>query len=106
MTDWQAGCARLWGEDWIAPLSEVLSVNRRTVERWRSGAVPIPPDIARDLGRLGAIGDRHYGDILRRLARGESPEDIRADIAAMQRALMRARRDLGRYRTIPMLASI
>jgi hypothetical protein len=79
MRDWQAACAELWGADWIAPLSEVLRINRRTVERWRSGATAIPEDLADQLWELGR-GDeyrRAYGIILRRIAKGEAPETIR-----------------------------
>lgn len=105
--NWQSACLGLWGEDWIAPLSEVLEVNRRTVERWKSGEGTIPEHIERDLIRLPHIGtaQRAYGDILRRLARGETMEDVERSIAEQRRAVARVRADLGKYRAIAILAA-
>ena len=37
MLDWEDSAHRLWGDDFIAPMSEVLGINRRTIERWRAG---------------------------------------------------------------------
>jgi hypothetical protein len=85
--DWKQACVRLWGEDWIAPLSEVLKVSRRTVERWKAGTHPVPEKIERELIALvGGIAidlsshedpyNRAYGDMMRRLASGESPDAI------------------------------
>ena len=107
MTDWQFACKALWGDDWIAPLSEVLAVNRRTVERWRSGEVTIPAHIAADLIKLPRLGSatRAYGDTLRRMARGESLETIEQWIADHRRAVARARADVGRYSAIAVLAA-
>ena len=108
MSDWQFACEALWGGDWIAPLSEVLAVNRRTVERWKSREVDIPPHIAAELVKLPRIGSattRAYGDILRRLSRGESIEDIEAWVADHKRAVGRARADIGRYSAIAVLAT-
>jgi len=42
----------LFGPDWITEIAEALKVNRRTVQRWRSGVQPIPAgalDAAADL---------------------------------------------------------
>jgi phage terminase Nu1 subunit (DNA packaging protein) len=104
---WQYACEALWGPDWIAPLSEVLNVNRRTVERWKSGEIEIPEHIARDLERLPRLGDatRAYGDILRRLAGGETAADIEQWLTAHRRALARYKADLGKYRAITVLAA-
>lgn len=104
---WQDACQSLWGADWIAPLSEVLDVNRRTIERWRSGEVQIPAHIEADLIRLPRLGSatRAYGDILRRLARGETPEDIETWLAEHRRALARYKADVGRFRAIAVLAN-
>ena len=104
---WQYQCEALWGDDWIAPLSEVLAVNRRTVERWRSGEVAIPAHIATDLIKLPRLGSatRAYGEMLRRMARGEAIETIEQWMADQRRALARVRVDLGRYNAIAVLAS-
>lgn len=77
--DWQDVAERLFGPDWIAPLSEVLGINRRTVERWRSGAVAIPERVAADIADLARRGrdNRNYGVMLRRAASGEDPVTIR-----------------------------
>ena len=104
--NWISACEAMWGDDWIAPLSEVLNINRRTVERWKSGEGNIPPHIAAELVKIPRIGSaqRAYGDILRRLARGETMEDVEASIADQRRAVARVRADLGRFATIPVLA--
>jgi len=104
---WQDVCQALWGADWIAPLAEVLAVNRRTVERWRSGAVRIPDAIIADLTRLSRSGPvtRAYGDVLRRIARGETVEGIEAWMSDYRRALARYKSDAGRLTAIPILAS-
>lgn len=103
---WQSACEALWGDDWIAPLSEVLAVNRRTVERWKSGEIDIPRHIAADLNRLPRIGSaqRAYGDTLRRMARGETLSEIEQSIADQRRAVSRARADVGRFNAIAILA--
>lgn len=103
---WQSSCEALWGDDWIAPLSEVLAVNRRTVERWKSGDVEIPEHIAAELIRIPRIGSaqRAYGDVLRRLARGESMDDVEQSIADQKRAVARVRADIGKFNTIAVLA--
>lgn len=41
----------LYGSDWISELADALQINRRTVQRWRSGAQPVPA------GALDAAGD-------------------------------------------------
>lgn len=84
---WTEVCERLWGSDWIAPLSEVIRVNRRTVERWRSGANPIPDAVRVMLERISQP-DRAYGSLLRRIAGGETPEMVRDAINEERRALM------------------
>lgn len=106
MIDWQSACEALWGDEWIAPLSEVLSVNRRTVERWRSGEVSIPLHIADDLVRLPRIGEaqRAYGDVLRRMANGEGLDEIEDWVSHYRRATKRAQADIGRYNSIAVLA--
>ena len=108
MSDWQTSCEGLWGPDWMAPLSDVLGVNRRTVERWREGAVAIPAHISSELVRLPRIGSaqRAYGDMLRRLARGETMDTIESDLADQRRAIHRLRADIGRYSAISVLTGI
>jgi len=51
----------LYGSEWITEMARDLRVNRRTVQRWRSGAQPVPSgaleaaaEIA--LERLGHLG--------------------------------------------------
>jgi phage terminase Nu1 subunit (DNA packaging protein) len=104
---WQSTCEALWGPDWIAPLSEVLAVNRRTVERWKSGDVPIPDHIEAEIVRLPRLGDatRAYGDLLRRLSGGETVADVEQWIAAQRRAIARYKADTGKYRAIAVLAA-
>lgn len=99
-------CEALWGDDWIAPLADILGVNRRTVERWKSGDVPMPRHIANDLLKLPRIGTATsaYGDLLRRLARGESLDDLNQWVTDQRRALGRVRADVGRFRAIAVLA--
>jgi hypothetical protein len=41
----------LFGSDWVSVLAAALQVNRRTVQRWRSGAAPVPS------GALTAVAD-------------------------------------------------
>jgi len=102
---WQDAARTLWGDEWIAPLSEVLAVNRRTVERWKAGDQDIRPDIAAELVRLGRRGGaRHYGAVLRRLANGETAADIRGELESVKRALMRYEHDISQYRCIAVLA--
>jgi hypothetical protein len=105
--NWRNAAVALWGDDWIAPLSEVIGVNRRTIERWNSGDGQPPDAIVADLIRLPRIGSaqRAYGDLLRRLARGETIEELETDAAKRKRALARLRTDVGRFNAIAVLAS-
>lgn len=103
-TDWQEWPQRLWGGDWIAPMSEVLAINRRTIERWRAGEGAPHPGLQQELQRLAAYAEpRSVGIVLRRLARGETLDDIRRDLRAMQTALTRVAAEAGKYATIPVL---
>lgn len=87
---WQDAAEKLWGGDWIAPMSEVLGINRRTIERWRAeeGAPSqqLQDDIAA-LARRGGTDARHIGTTLRRMAGGETVQDIIDDMNATKRAL-------------------
>ena len=105
--DWQERCAALWGDDWIAPLADVLAVNRRTVERWRSGAIEIPSAIADEIVRLPALGGATsaYGAMLRRMALGESVADMEDWIADHRRALLRLKSDIGKFSAINVLVA-
>lgn len=88
--DWQAACVRLWGEDWIAPLSEVLGVSRRTVERWRSGESPISQQLVDEIVAASMMAGneaRLYGAFARRLANGERTLDLAAWLVAQRRTL-------------------
>jgi hypothetical protein len=97
----------LWGDDWVAPLAQVLGVNRRTVERWRNGDLQIPAHIVAELVRLPRLGSatRHYGELLLRLAAGDRLDELQRCNRDQMRALRRLEADLGRYAAIPVLAS-
>ncbi len=85
---WQRWPERLWGEDWIAPMSEVLNINRRTVERWRAGQGAPNTRLIGELQRLAMRPEaRSIGAVLRRMANGESASDIRRDMRAMELAI-------------------
>lgn len=92
MPDWQDAAIALWGEDWIAPLSEVLGINRRTVERWKAqeGA---PRQMMQDalamLARRSGADARAMGDTLRRMAGGVTPQQIADEMHAITRSLRR-----------------
>lgn len=105
MSGWQDHARALWGDEWIAPMSEVLDINRRTIERWRRGDGAPADVIQRSLARIAQRPDPHLiGDVLRRLARGETCDDIAEDYAARRAALQRVRDMLGKYHSIPVLA--
>lgn len=94
--DWQQAARALWGDDWIAPLSEFISVNRRTIERWRAGEGEPSGAIADGLvgvARRSGYDAAHTGKILRRLSSGETVADITDEIAAMRRSLVRVERE-------------
>lgn len=89
MARWQQWPERLWGDDWIAPMSEVLGINRRTIERWRAGQGEPNLRLQEELRRLGMHPlARQMGAVLRRMAKGETVADIREDIRAMERAIV------------------
>lgn len=103
--NWQEWPERLWGHDWIAPMAEVLDINRRTIERWRAGEGEPNIGLQTEMRRLAMHHEaRAVGSVLRRLARGETLEDIRRDVRAMQIAITRVSADMGKYGTIPVLA--
>lgn len=108
MPEWQHICAELWGDDWIAPLSEILRVNRRTVERWKSGAIDIPSAVIRDLERVyRRVGGyaRQYGETLRKIAGGQTVEDLQDSISQQKRALNRFEADLQKLDPVAVLAA-
>lgn len=90
--DWQEAAQALWGDDWIAPMAEWADINRRTIERWREGKGE-PRTELRDrlvqIARRAGTDARSMGDVLRRMARGETADDIRTEIAATRRTLAR-----------------
>ncbi|MCB8840235.1 hypothetical protein [Aurantimonas sp. VKM B-3413] len=103
---WQQVCERLWGSDWIAPVSEVLHVNRRTVERWRSGANPMPPQLQEAIENLGRYStvSRSYGAVLRRIANGETYEQIVEEMQDTRRALEHWLREKDRGEPLAVMA--
>jgi hypothetical protein len=46
----------LYGESWVAPLSDALDINPRTIQRWASGKNEINPAIWQEI--LDLIGGR------------------------------------------------
>lgn len=103
---WQSYAQRLWGEDWIAPMSEVLDINRRTIERWNAGQGAPATGIQAELSRLSMRSySRALGDVLRRMANGESVDDIRRDYREHMAATTVIQSELGKYNAIAILAS-
>jgi hypothetical protein len=87
---WQEVCRRLWGDEWIAPLSEVLGINRRTAERWKAGSSVIPDAVDEMLlVQQATPDDREYGEVLRRIANGETLEQLNAALKLKQDAINR-----------------
>ncbi len=104
--DWQEWPQRLWGDDWIAPMSEVLGINRRTIERWRAGQGAPRLHLQQELRRLALRSEaRAIGMVLRRLANGEQLDDIRREVRDMHTALVRVAESVGKFETIAVLAS-
>ncbi|GGD38310.1 hypothetical protein [Aureimonas glaciei] len=103
---WQQVCQRLWGPDWVKPVSEVLGVNRKTIERWRDGITPIPDAIDEMfLVQQSTPDDRAYGAILRRIANGETPDEIAAEMKLGFDALNRLQAQLDAEDWIASLAA-
>lgn len=104
MPGWIHDCQTLWGDDWIAPLSEVLAVNRRTIERWREGRGQPRPEIIAELARLAALPNtRAVGRMVRRLANGDTLATITAEIEADREAVATIATQIGTYSTIDAL---
>ncbi len=59
--EFRAVCIARFRENWQTKLARSLGVNPRTVRRWASGEVPIPPTVAAHLGARPAIA-REYPD--------------------------------------------
>lgn len=93
---WQNDAAALWGEGWKAPLSECWGINRRTVERWSAGNGEPPEALALALAQVRrryASNPRIAGALLRRMAAGETADQIQAELSEMRRALVKMRDD-------------
>ncbi len=88
---WQEAAVLLWGEDFVAPMSECLGVNRRTVSRWKTGVIDIPPEVAMMLTQSTPrqTMTRDLGDVMRRIAGGASVRDVREQIENQGAALRR-----------------
>lgn len=82
LEDWQIAAERLFGPDYIIPLSAALRINRRTVERWRSGAVQIPEPVRHSLVSLVERGCASpvYGGVLRIMSAGHSITEIQTAV--------------------------
>lgn len=94
---------QLWGDDFIAPMSEVFGVSRRTIERWKAGRGEPPASIREDMARLArraGADARMMGAILRRYAAGATRQDVEAEIMAMRRCLAILERDRIIYTSI------
>lgn len=68
--DWREAAKRLFGPNWMKPLSEVLEVNYRTVQRWApDDALHGPrPELAAaicDAANIAGNDARRIGAILR-----------------------------------------
>lgn len=90
--DWQDAACALWGDDWIAPLSELLGANRRTVERWRAGEGEPRASTAETLvmlARRSGADARAMGTTLRRISNGETAQDLIDEMNATMRSLRR-----------------
>ncbi len=77
-SDWRDGARRLWGDDWIVPLSEVMGIDRHLVARWASGETPIAPEIANQIIALADAAHPHtsgVGQIARLIANGHNVGD-------------------------------
>ena len=103
---WKDYAIRLWGDDFIAPMSDVLGINRRTIERWNAGEGAPREGLQAELRRIALRSHaRQVGTILRRMARGETLADIRADYRAHMVASTAVEHELGRYNAIAVLAN-
>jgi len=90
--DWKDAARALWGDDWIAPLSELLGTNRRTVERWRSGDGQPRASTAETLvmlARRSGTDARSMGAALRRMSNGAAAQDLIQEMNATMRSLKR-----------------
>lgn len=104
--DWQDSAQRLWGEEFIAPMSEVLMINRRTIERWKAGEGQPSNGIQVEMMRLAMRAEsREIGTVLRRMANGTTLDEIDRDIRNQQVAARRVRTDLGKFNAISVLAA-
>lgn len=101
-SDWRDICQSLWGDDWMQPASDVIGVNRRTVERWRAGHQTVPPAVIAALLSIPMdVGEpviRAYGRILRQVALNGSLSSIAAYIEVQRHAFGLVSRDLAEGR--------
>ena len=103
---WRCDARKLWGDDFIAPMSEVLDLNRRTVQRWNLGEGEPAQRIQLELRRLASRTQAQaLGRVLRRMANGERLEDIASDYRAHVSAAKIIEAERGRYSAIALLAS-
>ncbi len=89
--EWDDVAVLLWGEDFVAPLSECLGVNRRTVSRWKTGVIDIPSDIRQAIIECTPhqTMTRELGETMRKIAAGDSPSDVKRGLEAQASALLR-----------------
>lgn len=45
----------LYGENWVSPLANDLNINRKTIQRYNSGEIPVNPKIKADIAELLSI---------------------------------------------------
>lgn len=57
-------CIARYGEHWQTKLAHSLGINPRTVRRWASGDVSVPPAVAAQLGARPAIAQDYPDDWL------------------------------------------
>lgn len=53
----------LYGRDWLTELAEAIQVNRRTVQRWRSGAAPVPAGALEAIAQLALNRAAHLAPL-------------------------------------------
>ncbi len=60
----------LYGPNWQSALAQDLRVNRRALQRWVAGDMPVPRTVQRDLARLVAARQEMLGALYRELSAG------------------------------------
>ena len=59
LEEFRSVCVVRYGKGWQTKLAHHLGVNPRTVRRWASGEVPVPPAVSAQLGARPAIAQEY-----------------------------------------------